>query len=220
MRTFVAKGKAYSVDNRGFLLDPGQWDEQFAQAMAGEAGIRGGLTEDHWRYIRFIRSASEQIDKCPLIYVACKNNDLGLGDVRQLFPAGWLRGACKLAGLTYRKSYLQYTWLEGSLAHITNTYNKKTYEVDEEGFLRNPSDWDENFAVRNASALGIPGNLNHRHWPFIHFLRDYYQKTGSVPTMYDTGASQKIDFTECERLFPGGYYRGALKVAGLRPPGD
>lgn len=216
MKTFAADGKTYRIDDRGFLIDPAQWDETFAEAMAREIGIEDGLTEAHWRVIRFIRSTFDQINQCPLIYVACKKNQIGLGDLKKLFPTGWLRGACKLAGVTYREGYLQHVRLEGDIAHFTHTYDRKTYEVDDHGFLLNPDDWDEHFAVHKAHEMGISGNLTERHWQIIRFLRNFYRENGSIPTVYDTCESNQLDLTECEKLFPGGYHRGALRIAGLR----
>ncbi len=216
MRTVVVGSKKYTVDDRGFLLDPEEWDEDFARAMAAEVGIEDGLTEDHWRMLYFIRNTFHHINQCPLIYVACKNNHIGLGDLKKLFPAGWLRGACKLAGVTYREGYMQHMWLEGDIAHHTNTYNKKTYETDEQGFLLNPGDWDENFAVHKAFELGIPGNLSERHWQIIRYLRKIYTNSGLVPTVYETCEANSVSLDECQSLFPGGYHRGAVKIAGLR----
>jgi len=215
MKTFSANGKDYRVDDKGFLLDPGEWDEGFAEAMAREAGIERGLTEAHWRVIRFIRNTFEQINQCPLIYVACKKNHLGLGDLKKLFPTGWLRGACKLAGVTYREGYLQHVWLEGDIAHFTNTYERRTYELDEHGFLMNPDDWDENFAVHKAYESGISGNLTERHWQIIRYLRGAYGRTGTVPTVYETCEANGLELDELEQLFPGGYHRGAVHLAGL-----
>jgi len=48
-------GKPYDVDEMGFLNDAGQWDDQFAEGMAPKLDIPGGLTEDHWAVIRYIR---------------------------------------------------------------------------------------------------------------------------------------------------------------------
>lgn len=216
LKTVVANGKEYKVDDRGFLIDPAAWDEDFARAMAPEVGITDGLTPAHWRMIHFIRNTFDQINQCPLIYVACKNNDIGLGDLKKLFPAGWLRGACKLAGVTYREGYMQHLWLEGDIAHHTNTYNNRVYNVDEQGFLVDPNDWDENFAVQLAHEINIPGNLTDRHWQIIHYLRDRYRQEGVIPTVYDTCEANDLDLDRCRELFPGGYHRGAVRIAGLR----
>jgi len=216
LRIVHAKGKQYTVGDRGFLLNPKEWDEDFAEMFAPEIGIADGLTEAHWRVIRFIRSTFDHINQCPLIYIACKTNKIGLGDLKKLFPTGWLRGACKLAGVTYRSAYMQHLWLEGDIAHHTNTYNKRTYQIDEQGFLVDPKDWDENFAVHLAYEMGIPGNLSDRHWQIINYLRRRYEVSGVVPTVYETCEANEVELNECEVLFPGGYHRGAIKLAGLR----
>ena len=42
------------VDEEGFLLDPEMWSRDFAQTLAAEE-VAGGLTEDHWKVIDFLR---------------------------------------------------------------------------------------------------------------------------------------------------------------------
>jgi tRNA 2-thiouridine synthesizing protein E len=44
-------------DAEGFFVDPGQWTEEMADAIARENGI-DELTERHWIVIRFMRAAS------------------------------------------------------------------------------------------------------------------------------------------------------------------
>jgi len=39
--------RIYTLDERGFLDPPEQWDEGFAEGMARLLGIVGGLTPDH-----------------------------------------------------------------------------------------------------------------------------------------------------------------------------
>jgi tRNA 2-thiouridine synthesizing protein E len=62
----------------------------------------------------------------------------------------------------------------------------------------------------------MPGGLSESHWNIIHFLRDRFVKNGTVPTVYETCGDNGIDLEELERLFPDGYHRGAVKIAGLR----
>ena len=45
----------YTLDDCGFLNPPDQWDEDFAEGMARQLGILGGLTEAHWRFVRYLR---------------------------------------------------------------------------------------------------------------------------------------------------------------------
>jgi tRNA 2-thiouridine synthesizing protein E len=215
-REFTFNGKTYRVDSYGFLVDPAEWDEDFVRGMAPEIKLSGGLTDDHWRVINFIRNSFDKMNACPLVYVACKKNQLGLGDLKRLFPSGYLRGACKLAGVTYRECHFQRYWLEENLRLHEHDYDNKEYRTDVRGFLLNPEDWDEYFALNKAYELKMPDYLTKKHWDIIHFLREHFRETGEVPTVYETCAANGIDLEELERLFPDGYHRGAVKIAGLR----
>jgi len=58
--------------------------------------------------------------------------------------------------------------------------------------------------------------LTQKHWSIIRFLREQFQKTGAVPTVHQTCEAFKIEIEELGELFPDGYNRGAVKIAGLR----
>jgi tRNA 2-thiouridine synthesizing protein E len=219
MKTFSVKGKIFNVDAEGFLLDYEQWDENFAAAMAAEVKIPGGLTPEHWNVIRFIRNAFSQTGTCPLVYQTCKANGLRLRDLKRLFPTGYLRGACRLAGITYKERTVNYYGEKAPefRAEIAGpTLGEKVYGVNIQGFLVDPSQWDENFAIHKAQEMKVGEGLTAGHWKIIHFLRDYFQKNSLVPTVYETCEANQIELDELERLFPDGYHRGAVKIAGLR----
>jgi len=216
MEYFRHGGREYKVDSKGFLMDPNDWDKNFAEGMAPGIGITDGLTSQHWKVISFLRNSFESMNTCPLVYVACRENDLGLGDIKRLFPAGYLRGACKLAGVTHREAYLKYVWQEHNFQHHLSRYRNSSYEIDDLGFLTNPDDWDENFALRQAYEMGMPNLLTDKHWRIIRFLRDRYRVTGEVPTIYETCEINSLKLEDLERLFPDGYHRGAVKIAGLK----
>ncbi len=108
MEVFQYKGKTYEVDTQGFLIDYNQWDEDFAQGMAPNVNIPGALTEKHWDLIRFIRDSFKQTGECPLVYKTCKANRLSAKGLKELFPTGYMRGACKLAGITHRDRIVNY----------------------------------------------------------------------------------------------------------------
>jgi tRNA 2-thiouridine synthesizing protein E len=55
-----------------------------------------------------------------------------------------------------------------------------------------------------------------KHWQIIRFLRSTYYKTGKIPTVTETCEATDLDIDELEQLFPDGYHRGAVKIAGLR----
>jgi len=216
MTSFTFKDKAYEVDSEGFLMDFGAWDEDFAEGMAPRLEIPHGLTKEHWDVIHYIRNTFRQLGKCPLVYQACRHNGLRLKELKNLFPTGYLRGACKLAGITYKEGYIEYAWLPPTAEDMAPVSMDKTYQVDLRGFLANPADWDEAFAIYKAYEMKMPESLTARHWRVIRFLRDTYNKNYVVPTVYETCEANRIDIEELERLFPDGYHRGAVKLAGLR----
>ena len=216
MKNFIYKNKKYKVDEHGYLIDPTQWDENFAEGMAPRVRIVDGLTNEHWRIIHFIRNSFEKMNVCPLVYVSCKQNSLGLGDLNRLFPTGYHRGACKLAGISYRQGYFQKYWLEENLPRVEDDYKFKIYRIDAQGYLVDPTEWDENFALNKAFELKMPQLLNKDHWRIISYLRNYFQKSHEIPTIYEACDENQIDLEKFNTLFPDGYHRGAIKLAGLR----
>jgi tRNA 2-thiouridine synthesizing protein E len=94
--------KIYRVDVRGFLVDPNQWDSEFARHRAEDMGISDGLTQDHWRVIAHLRVTEAESGEVPTVYALCEALDLTVEDLSKLFPSGYHRGAVKLAGLRVR----------------------------------------------------------------------------------------------------------------------
>lgn len=216
MSIVIFKDKSYSIDSAGFLLDSCQWDEDFAEGMAKELGITGNLQKEHWDIINFIRRTFKETGTCPLVYQTCRMNDLDLDTLKRLFPTGYLRGACKLAGITYKEGYLDQTGVNEFAEKISTAAQEKTYRVDVRGFLIDPDEWDEKFALFTAYNMKMPGKLTNDHWKIIYFLRESYKRNHIVPTVYETCEVNNMDLKQLEELFPDGYHRGAVKLAGLR----
>jgi tRNA 2-thiouridine synthesizing protein E len=215
MGTFSVRGKTYEVDTEEFLSEFSQWDEDFARGMAPKVGVITGLSEDHWRIIHFIRDAFKKTGRCPLVYETTRMNRLHLQELKALFPAGYLRGACKVAGITYKEGYLDQSWVEDFAEQVTEGAQQKTYETNVRGFLINPSQWDKRYAAHRAWEMKMP-KLTERHWQIISFLRESFEKNNVVPTVYETCEANHIEIDELQELFPDGYHRGAVKIAGLR----
>jgi len=218
MNTFSCNGKTYEVDHKGFLVDPAQWDEAFARGMAVEIQMGESLSDKHWNVIRFIRDAYKESGDCPIVYQTCRAAKLSFREFRKLFPTGYLRGACLLAGITYKDRVIDYY---GEPAMVNNKKRKdlveeKVYRVDVRGFLVDASEWDEAFAACRARDMKLPAGLTERHWKVIRFLRDHFQKNGNVATVFECCEANEMELDELERLFPDGYHRGAVKIAGLR----
>jgi tRNA 2-thiouridine synthesizing protein E len=208
--------KTYEIDPLGFLLDFKQWDEDFAEGMAANLSIPQGLTVEHWDVIYFIRNMFEKTGRIPLVYQVCRRNGLNLQELKKLFPTGYQRGACRLAGVTYKEGYVERAWSRTPDEKSSPFPQEKTYEVDVRGFLVVPEDWDEQYAAFKAFEMKMPEPLTERHWQIICFLRDSYQKNKVIPTVYETCEANHLPIEELERLFPDGFHRGAVKIAGLR----
>jgi tRNA 2-thiouridine synthesizing protein E len=217
MGTVEFKSKSYEVDDEGFLKDPQNWDENFSEGMAPTTGINEALNESHWNVIRFIRESVSKSGRCPMIYEVCRTFGLRLTDLQKLFPSGYLRGACKLAGLTYREGPVHAAWLpKQRLTDVTTPLSERTYRVDIQGFLIDSSEWDEEYAIFRSEDMKMPDGLTERHWRIIDFLRTRFKASGKVPTVFETCEANRITIEDLEHLFPDGYHRGAVKIAGLR----
>lgn len=219
MAIFSYKGQSYEVNSNNYLLDFNNWDSNFAEGMALQLNMPHGLTKEHWDIIHFIHNTFKQTGRSPLVYETCQMCGFRLKELRKLFPTGYLRGACKLAGMSSKIGRLGRAYHPAGLPQISSFMKSydKTYEVDVRGFLVNPDDWDEQYAIYKAYDMKInDGKLTDKHWQIIRFLRESYDKNKNVPTVYQTCEANQIDIEELQRLFPGGYHRSAVKIAGLR----
>ncbi len=215
MGTLNYTNKQYEVDEDGFLMNPNHWDEDFAKATAPKVNITEGLTNEHWCIITFIRSFYQEKSRCPMIFEIGRECGLKLMDLKRLFPTGYLRGACKLAGLSYLEEEVHSSWLPSQRwIKISKSKEKRVYRVNIRGFLIDPSEWDEEYAAFKAQEMKM-SQLTEKHWEIIRYLREQFEKTGTVPTVYTTCETHNIEIEDLERLFPDGYHRGAVKISGL-----
>lgn len=223
MGIFSYNNKDYEVDSSGFLTDRTLWDEGFAEGMAAQMKIDGGLTDGHWKIIRFIRSEFEESGECPLVFSTCRASGISPKNLKSLFPTGYTKGACKLAGLSYRDRFMDYYGENLSRGKAKPTRpaipmadSGKVYRVDAFGFLVDPSEWDEAFAVNKAREMKMPGGLSERHEEVIQYLRRSNVNQETVPSVSECCEALGMELDQIEKLFPDGYVRGALKIAGLR----
>ncbi len=217
MKTFSYMGRSYAVDEQGCLTDPSGWDEHFAEGMARECEIPV-LSSEHWDVIHYLRGTYEKGEPCPTIFATCKATGLMPQEMKKLFPSGFHRGACRVAGVNYTMNPKSYgERLRKSVADLRAMPQDRVYCTDVRGFLVDPASWDEDFAVHRAVEMRIPGGqLTNEHWRVIYYLRDVFQVEGRIPNIYETCESCNLELEAFEQLFPEGYHRGALKLAGLR----
>ncbi len=99
----------------------------------------------------------------------------------------------------------------------TKTIAGKTVEVDAEGFLVNPDDWNEDIAKELAKEEGI-NELTETHWKVIHFMRQDYKERGQIPTIRRIKNAGGVPVQDLYKLFPDGPAKKAAKIAGLSKP--
>lgn len=223
MKVFSYNDKNYNVDDDDFLCDYEKWDEDFANGLSLKLNIISGLSDKHWEVINYIREQFKKTGDCPLVYQTCKANGLSTKSFKLLFPTGYLRGACKLAGITYRDRIINYYGESVHFDEITTEerakqeqIKKKVYRVDIFGFLVDPNEWDETYAVYKAAELKMTRGLTEKHWNIIKYLRNIFEKEKKIPNVFNCCDDNEIEIEDMEKLFPDGYHRGALKIAGLR----
>jgi tRNA 2-thiouridine synthesizing protein E len=102
MDALITSDRSYPLDRRGFLADPLQWDLGFAEAMARRLGQQGELTLLQLKVVLFVRRHFIRHGEVARVYLACRACGLSLGKLRTLFPWGYQRGVCRLAGISYQ----------------------------------------------------------------------------------------------------------------------
>ncbi len=90
-------------------------------------------------------------------------------------------------------------------------------QTDAEGFLLDPSEWDEELALELARENGI-SELTPRHWLVVRFMRDRYLATGTAPTIRSLGKESGVPVKELYQLFPKGPAKLAAKIGGIPKP--
>lgn len=210
-KTIILNNKTYTLDPHGFLYPPDQWDHDFAEGIAKILGIYHGLTEEHWSFIDYLRNKFIIEKTVPLVVYACTDNKIRLSKFRRLFPTGYHRGACKIAGINYKFMFKTNHWL----TYEPRSVLSKKYKMTSTGFLSDFNSWTEDFAHFVVGEWKLSEGLTDTHKKIIHYLRDYYETTETIPTIFETCGATGVTFKDIRKLFPEGYRRGACRIAGL-----
>lgn len=210
MTLLTVSQTTYVLDEHGFLEHPALWDEGFAEGIAPSIGIGSGLTEDHWRVIRYLRAKLEEGD-VPFFVIACIDLGLKVSEFRDLFPTGFMRGACRAAGFSF--AFIAEKNRAQTYENLSNVWMR--YRLGPLGYLEDFDSWDETFVGLVASEWNLPLGLTEAHWKVIRFLRERYKATGKVPLVYESCQAGNLSLNEFYLLFPTGYWSGACRLAGL-----
>jgi tRNA 2-thiouridine synthesizing protein E len=90
-------------------------------------------------------------------------------------------------------------------------------DVDAEGFLTDPAQWNERIAEEIARQNGIAA-LTDRHWLVVRFMRERYLDTGDAPSIRALGKESGVPVKELYQLFPKGPAKLAAKIGGIPKP--
>ena len=90
-------------------------------------------------------------------------------------------------------------------------------DVDAEGFLTDPQQWNERIAQAIAAENGVP-ELTDRHWLVVRFMRERYLATGEAPSIRSLGKESGVPVKELYQLFPKGPAKLAAKIGGIPKP--
>ena len=90
-------------------------------------------------------------------------------------------------------------------------------DVDAEGFLTDPAQWNEQIAEAIAADNGVP-ELTERHWLVVRFMRERYLQTGNAPSIRSLGKESGVPIKELYQLFPKGPAKLAAKIGGIPKP--
>lgn len=101
------------------------------------------------------------------------------------------------------------------MAHIT--VNGAQIEIDEDGFLVDPDNWNEE-VVKIFAATEDVEEITEEHWKVINYLRDYYKQFGIAPMIRKMCKDTGLTLKQIYDLFPSGPAKGACKLAGLPKP--
>lgn len=91
----------------------------------------------------------------------------------------------------------------------------QSIEVNDEGYMTDPSQWSKEIATEMANEEGI--ELTDKHFEVLEFLRNANEK-GETLTIRRVGKSGITDIKGLYQLFPGGPLKHSSKFAGIPKP--
>ena len=100
------------------------------------------------------------------------------------------------------------------------TVHDKEIELNENGYLENPEDWNMEVAKAIAENQGL--SLSDKHWDVINYLREEYTDNGGNQPMervilkeISKRWGKKLKSKDLYDLFPGAPSKQGNRIAGL-----
>jgi tRNA 2-thiouridine synthesizing protein E len=98
----------------------------------------------------------------------------------------------------------------------TTTIGGRQVHVNDEGFLTDPTAWDESLGTELARVIGI--DMTDAHRELIRFLRDDYGVVGETATLRRVSTQTGVPVKDIFALFPKKPAKKMAYVAGLPKP--
>jgi tRNA 2-thiouridine synthesizing protein E len=90
-----------------------------------------------------------------------------------------------------------------------------TVDINEDGYMTDPSQWTKEVAVELAKEHNI--ELTDKHFEVLEYLREKYAAS-EVLTIRKVGKSGIVDIKGLYKLFPKGPLKFSSKIAGIPKP--
>ncbi|NWJ41343.1 MAG: TusE/DsrC/DsvC family sulfur relay protein [Geothrix sp.] len=97
-------------------------------------------------------------------------------------------------------------------------FNGQMVALNEEGFLEDPSLWNEDLARALAQSEEGLDALGDEHWAVIRFIRSHFEEKQGAPMVRAVCKGTGLRLQQIYDLFPSGPAKGACKLAGLPKP--
>ncbi len=98
----------------------------------------------------------------------------------------------------------------------TTRINGRPIDVDDEGFLVAPEQWDEELGAELARLVGQ--EMTEDHWQVVRFLRADFGPRGQTATLRRVATVGGFGTKELFTLFPGKPAKKMAYIAGLPKP--
>ncbi|MDH3457283.1 MAG: TusE/DsrC/DsvC family sulfur relay protein [Gemmatimonadota bacterium] len=100
---------------------------------------------------------------------------------------------------------------------MTAVFAGHEVDVDHEGYMQKPEQWNKDIALEIAQDVGI-NELTERHWQVIEYMRERYMEAGSAPSIRALGKESGVPIKELYKLFPKGPAKLAARISGIPKP--
>lgn len=89
--------------------------------------------------------------------------------------------------------------------------------IDEDGYIKNLSEWTEGFAYAVAKDEGVDP-VTEEHMKVVRYLRKYYVEFETCPPISKVLRDNGLTVRKLYELFPTGPAKGACRMAGAPKP--